>query len=64
MVTLEGQEETRRIIIIEFPSLDDAKQFYHSEEYTSLHFLPGGEMIAQRFGFTRDFTKERNSRDC
>lgn len=33
IVTLEGPEETRRIVIIEFPSLDDAKIFYHSDEY-------------------------------
>ena len=32
-----------------------------SEESTSPHFSPGGEMIAQRFGFTRDFQKEQNT---
>ena len=26
----------------------------------SPHFSPGGGMIAQGFGFTRDFLKERN----
>jgi uncharacterized protein (DUF1330 family) len=32
-VTLEGPEETRRIVIIEFPSLERAKEFYNSIEY-------------------------------
>ena len=27
----------------------------------SPHFSPVGEMIAQRFGFTRNFLKERNT---
>ncbi|MEN8107107.1 MAG: hypothetical protein ABFS22_03775, partial [Pseudomonadota bacterium] len=30
---------------------------------SSPHFSPRGEMIAQRFGFTVDFLKERNT-DC
>ena len=34
MVTLEGPEETRRLVVIEFPSLERAKEFYHSEEYS------------------------------
>lgn len=32
-VTLEGPEETRRVVVVEFPSLEIAKQWYHSEEY-------------------------------
>jgi len=35
MATLEGPEETRRIVIIEFQSLDNAKKFYGSEEYSN-----------------------------
>ena len=31
---LEGPEENRRIVMIEFPSLERAKEFYISEEYT------------------------------
>lgn len=31
---MEGPEENRRIVIIEFPSLDDARSFYHSADYT------------------------------
>jgi len=34
-VTLEGTEEKRRIVIIEFKNIDEAKQFYNSEEYKS-----------------------------
>jgi uncharacterized protein (DUF1330 family) len=33
-VTLEGPEEARRIVLIEFPSLSDAEAFYRSEEYS------------------------------
>jgi uncharacterized protein (DUF1330 family) len=35
VISLEGPEETRRIVIIEFPSLDSAKRFYVSDEYTN-----------------------------
>ncbi|MEA4840218.1 MAG: DUF1330 domain-containing protein [Bacteroidales bacterium] len=35
-LTLEGTEENRRIIIIEFPSLEKAKEFYYSEEYQKI----------------------------
>jgi len=29
--------------------------------HTNPHVSPGGEMITKRFGFTKDFTKERNN---
>lgn len=32
-VTLEGEEETRRIVVVEFPSLERAEAFYRSPEY-------------------------------
>ena len=32
-VTLEGPEETTRIVIVEFPSLDKVREFYNSPEY-------------------------------
>lgn len=35
VVSLEGAEESRRVVIIEFPSLEQAKAFYHSSEYQS-----------------------------
>ena len=34
VIALEGPEEARRIVIVEFSSLVDAKKFYYSEEYT------------------------------
>ena len=33
VITLEGPQETGRLVIIEFPGLDQAKAFYHSEEF-------------------------------
>lgn len=32
-VTLEGPEETRRIVVVEFPSMEQAQAFYRSPEY-------------------------------
>ncbi|MGI9482030.1 MAG: DUF1330 domain-containing protein [Hyphomicrobiales bacterium] len=32
-VTLEGEEEDRRVVVIEFPSFEVAKNFYDSPEY-------------------------------
>jgi uncharacterized protein (DUF1330 family) len=47
MVTLEGPPETRRVVIIEFPSLDQAKAFYHSEEYAQAKKLRDGAATGQ-----------------
>lgn len=33
-VTLEGPIESRRVVIIEFPSLSDAEAYYRSPEYS------------------------------
>ena len=41
-ITLEGPQETGRVVIIEFPSLDQAKAFYHSEEYSRAKRLREG----------------------
>ena len=50
VTTLEGPDETRRIVMIEFPDLLAAKSFYQSEEYTQAKKLRMGvaefEMIA------------------
>lgn len=50
VVSLEGPDEQRKVVIIEFPSLDDAKKFYGSDEYTKAIKLRIGvsecEMIA------------------
>ncbi len=32
--TLEGKKETNRVVVLEFKSLEIARQFYHSEQYT------------------------------
>ncbi len=33
VVTLEGEREERRLVVIEFPSMEQAQAWYHSEEY-------------------------------
>jgi uncharacterized protein (DUF1330 family) len=33
IITLEGPEEQRRIVILEFPSLEKARRWYNSDEY-------------------------------
>jgi uncharacterized protein (DUF1330 family) len=49
-VSLEGPQENRRIVIIEFPSLVAAESFYHSPEYQQIRQLrlgaATGEIIA------------------
>jgi uncharacterized protein (DUF1330 family) len=42
MATLEGPEETRRLIILEFPSLAKAKAWYNSKEYQDAKKLRAG----------------------
>jgi len=49
MVNLEGPEETRRIVVIEFPSLAQAKAFYDSKEYTEVKKLRLGAATGQFF---------------
>lgn len=41
-LTLEGRDETRRIIILQFPSVTRAKEFYHSPEYQETRKLREG----------------------
>jgi uncharacterized protein (DUF1330 family) len=45
--TLEGPEETSRVVIIEFPTLNDAKAFFHSEEYAEAKKLREGAAVAE-----------------
>jgi uncharacterized protein (DUF1330 family) len=40
--TLEGPEEKRRVVVIEFPSMEKAKEWYHSPEYTKARELRQG----------------------
>jgi uncharacterized protein (DUF1330 family) len=46
MVTLEGPEENRRLVVLEFPSMERAKAWYHSEEYQSAKKLRAGAATA------------------
>jgi uncharacterized protein (DUF1330 family) len=46
-VTLEGPEETDRLVVIEFPSLDKAKAFYNSEAYQQAKKFREGAALGQ-----------------
>jgi uncharacterized protein (DUF1330 family) len=46
-VVLEGEPETRRLVVIEFPTLERAKQFYDSPEYTRVKQLRVGAALGQ-----------------
>ena len=45
-VTLEGQEENLRIVLLEFPSLEKAREFYNSKEYGETKKLRQGAATA------------------
>ncbi len=45
--TLEGEEETLRMVVIEFPSMDAAKTFYKSKAYQEVKQLREGGGDAQ-----------------
>jgi len=47
ILTLEGEPETRRLVVIEFPSLEQAKAFYNSPEYGEAKKLRAGAAIGQ-----------------
>ena len=47
MVTLEGPEEMRRLVLIEFPSFEKAKDFYYSQEYQEAKQLREGAATGQ-----------------
>jgi uncharacterized protein (DUF1330 family) len=47
VVTLEGDEETRRLVLIEFPSFEKAKEFYYSQEYQEAKNLRAGAALGQ-----------------
>ena len=42
ITTLEGAEETRRMVVVEFDSVEQAKAWYASERYTSVRSLRAG----------------------
>lgn len=39
METLEGEAPYRRVVVIEFPSTEQARQWYQSDEYTALRAI-------------------------
>jgi uncharacterized protein (DUF1330 family) len=45
-ITLEGPEETRRIVVIEFPSMEQIKRYYDSKEYQEAKQLRQGAAMA------------------
>ncbi len=45
LVTLEGEDYSKRLVLIEFPSLEKAKEWYHSNEYRQVKSLREGAAI-------------------
>jgi uncharacterized protein (DUF1330 family) len=41
-VVLEGEDQKRRVVLLEFPSLQKAKDWYHSKEYQQVKLLREG----------------------
>jgi uncharacterized protein (DUF1330 family) len=46
-LALEGPPEGRRVVILEFPSLETAKAWYHSPEYQAAKALRQGAAEAE-----------------
>jgi uncharacterized protein (DUF1330 family) len=47
IVTLEGEPESRRLVVIEFPNLEKAQEFFKSPEYSKVKELRSGAAIGQ-----------------
>lgn len=47
VTTLEGEPETRRVVVLEFPSVEVAEEFYASEEYGMAKALRAGAAEGQ-----------------
>jgi uncharacterized protein (DUF1330 family) len=47
IVTLEGEPDRRRLVVIEFPTLERAQEFFHSPEYTRVKALRAGASVGQ-----------------
>ena len=45
--TLEGEDETRRLVVVRFDSMDDARAFYRSEQYQAAKAAREGAAEAQ-----------------
>mgnify|MGYP001385514152 CR=1 FL=1 len=46
-LTLEGPEEKRRIVVIQFATIDKAKEFYYSPEYRQAKKFRDGAAIGE-----------------
>ena len=46
-ISLEGPEENRRIVILEFPSLKQAEKWYHSDDYQAAKKVRAGAAEAE-----------------
>lgn len=44
-VTLEGEKHTKRVVVIEFPSMDSVKAWYASEDYQRIKSLREGAAV-------------------
>ena len=56
-ITVEGPQETNRLVVIEFPTFEQAKAFYESPEYKSIKKFRDGAGHAQFVivdGYSRD----------
>ncbi len=42
VTTLEGPQETDRVVVLEFPSAEQAAAFYHSDDYQAAKKLRAG----------------------
>lgn len=47
VTTLEGPEETHRVVLLEFPTVEAAKAFYHGDGYAAARALRAGAAEAQ-----------------
>ena len=45
-VTLEGPEETQRVVLLQFPSMEKVKEFYYSQDYQEVMKLREGAATA------------------
>jgi uncharacterized protein (DUF1330 family) len=43
---LEGPQENRRVVVIEFPTFERARDFYHSEQYKQAKKIQAGAATA------------------
>ena len=46
IATLEGEAINDRLVVLEFPSIDKAKEWYHSQDYQDARKIRKGAAIA------------------